>query len=61
MCSSEFRVRGSSQNGTNLLKTQKDGQATMPLKGQFCGEKFGMLTDKFDIKWMFNCPKIESA
>ena len=40
---------------------KQDGQATMRLKGQFSGERFGMLTDKFDIKWMFNCPKIESA
>jgi len=28
----------------------------MPLKEQFWGDKFGMLTDKFGIKWMFNCP-----
>jgi len=38
-------------------KLKQDGQATMPLKEQFWGDKFGMLTDKFGIKWMFNCPK----
>ena len=43
----------------NCLK--QDGQVTMELKEQFWGEKFGMLTDKFGIKWMFNCPKKESA
>lgn len=42
-------------------KLKQDGQATMPLKEQFWGDKFGMLTDKFGIKWMFNCPKKESA
>ena len=42
-------------------KLKQDGQAKMPLKEQFWGDKFGMLTDKFGIKWMFNCPKIESA
>jgi PhnB protein len=36
---------------------KQDGQATMTLKEQFLGDKFGMLTDKFGIKWMFNCPK----
>ena len=42
-------------------KLKQDGQATMPLKEQFWGDKFGMLADKFGIKWMFNCPKKESA
>ena len=37
-------------------KLKQDGQATMPLKGQFWGDKFVMLTNKFGIKWMFNCP-----
>ena len=40
---------------------KQDGQATMPLKKQFWGDQFGMLTDKFGINWMFNCPKKESA
>jgi PhnB protein len=43
----------------NCLK--QAGLVTMELKEQFWGEKFCMLTDKFGIKWMFNCPKIESA
>ena len=42
-------------------KLKQDGQATLPLKEQFWGDQFGMLTDKFGIKWMFNCPKKESA
>jgi PhnB protein len=33
----------------------------MSLKEQFWGEKFGMLTDKFGIKWMLNCQKKESG
>ena len=42
-------------------KLKQDGQAKMPLKEQIWGDKFGMLTDKFGINWMFNCPKKESA
>ena len=42
-------------------KLKQSGQATRPFKEQFWGDKFGMLTNKFGIKWMFNCPKKESA
>jgi PhnB protein len=31
------------------------GVATMPLKKQFWGATFGMLTDKFGVHWMINC------
>lgn len=31
------------------------GQVVMPLATQFWGARFGMLTDKFGIHWMFNC------
>ena len=30
-------------------------KVTMPLQDTFWGAKFGMLTDKFGINWMFNC------
>jgi PhnB protein len=33
----------------------KDGKVTMPLQDTFWGARFGMLTDKFGIQWMFNC------
>lgn len=29
-------------------------EVTMPLETTFWGAKFGMLTDKFGIRWMFN-------
>ena len=29
----------------------------MPLADQFWGARFGMLTDKFGLNWMFNCEK----
>jgi PhnB protein len=32
-----------------------DGQVTMPLQDTFWGAKFGMLTDAYGIRWMFNC------
>ena len=31
------------------------GQVTVPLHDEFWGAKFGMLTDAFGIRWMFNC------
>ncbi len=33
------------------------GKVTMPLQDTFWNATFGMLTDKFDINWMFNCNK----
>lgn len=32
----------------------QDGTVKMPLQKTFWAEKFGMLTDKFGIHWMFN-------
>jgi PhnB protein len=31
------------------------GKVEMPLADMFWGAYFGSLTDKFDVKWMFNC------
>ena len=31
------------------------GRVTMALQNTFWGARFGMLTDKFGIQWMFNC------
>jgi PhnB protein len=31
------------------------GKVTMPLADTFWGAKFGMLTDAFGVRWMFNC------
>ncbi len=33
----------------------KGGSITMPLQDTFWGAKFGMLTDAFGVRWMFNC------
>ena len=35
-------------------KLAAGGKVTMPLNDTFWGAKFGMLTDKFGINWMFN-------
>ncbi len=32
------------------------GKIGMPLKEMFWGGYYGMLTDKFGVRWMFNCP-----
>jgi PhnB protein len=31
------------------------GEITMPLQDTFWGARFGMLTDSYGIRWMFNC------
>ena len=36
-------------------KLSGGGQVTMPLQDTFWGAHFGMCTDKFGMKWMFNC------
>ncbi len=36
------------------------GTVIMPLADQFWNAKFGMLTDKFGINWMFNCDLTKS-
>lgn len=54
--------------GTNdIAKAEKDFDAmsegatiVMPMQETFWAERFGMLTDKFGINWMFNCDKPES-
>lgn len=33
------------------------GKVTMDLQDTFWGARFGMLTDKFGVNWMFNCDK----
>ena len=33
----------------------KGGKADMPLQAMFWGGYFGILVDKFGIRWMFNC------
>lgn len=35
----------------------EDGKITMPLQDTFWGARFGMLTDKFGVNWMFNFEK----
>ena len=36
-------------------KLAKDGSVIMPLEKTYWAEAFGMLTDKFGIRWMVNC------
>jgi len=40
---------------TLFNKMAEGGTVTMPLAEQFWGAKFGMVKDKFGIRWMFNC------
>lgn len=35
-------------------KMSDGGKVTMPMQETFWAERFGMLTDKFGINWMFN-------
>ncbi len=38
-------------------KLSEGGNITMPLQNTFWGARFGMFTDKFGVKWMFNHDK----
>lgn len=39
-----------------VFKAMSEGsKITMPLQDTFWGARFGMLTDKFGVNWMFNC------
>ncbi|MFL9482841.1 VOC family protein [Chitinophagaceae bacterium LWZ2-11] len=40
---------------TIFTKLSEGGAVTMPLEKQFWGAWFGQLTDRFGIRWMFNC------
>jgi PhnB protein len=42
---------------TMFDKLAEGGKITMPMQETFWAERFGMLTDKFGINWMFNCDK----
>ena len=37
-------------------KMAEGGKIEMELQNTFWKAKFGIITDKFGIKWMFNCP-----
>ncbi len=41
-------------------KMATGGTVLMPMQETFWAERFGMLTDKFGINWMFNVDKPES-
>jgi len=41
-------------------KLAEGGKITMELQDAFWGARFGMLTDKYGINWMFNC-QLEQA
>jgi PhnB protein len=36
-------------------KVARGGTVTMPLQDTFWGARFGTITDKFGINWMFSC------
>lgn len=36
-------------------KLSEGGTVTMPLEKTFWADAFGMLTDRFGVKWMINC------
>jgi len=43
------------------FEAMSDGaKIVMPIQETFWAERFGMLTDKFGINWMFNCDKPET-
>ena len=51
----DFEDAGEMQQRFDALSA--GGTVTMPLQDTFWGARFGMLKDKFNISWMFNCQK----
>jgi PhnB protein len=43
------------ETNTIFAQLAEGGNITMELQDTFWGAKFGMLTDKFGVSWMFNC------
>jgi PhnB protein len=41
---------------TLFTTLSEEGEVTMPLQDTFWNARFGMLTDKFGIRWMLNLP-----
>lgn len=50
-------VDDASQAEAMFAKIAEGGTVTMPIQETFWAERFGMVTDKFGINWMFNCEK----
>ncbi|GAC1396962.1 MAG: VOC family protein [Sediminibacterium sp.] len=48
---------GEEEINTFFSKLSAGGKIMDPLKPMFWGAIFGALTDKFGIRWMFNCDK----
>jgi PhnB protein len=45
----------------HVFESMSDGATiVMPMQETFWAERFGMLTDKFGINWMFSCDKPQS-
>ena len=63
-----FSLKGGNNMSINLepdTRTETDrlfrrlsdgGKVEMPLEEMFWGGYFGSLTDRFGVRWMFNCP-----
>ncbi len=41
--------------GRKFEALSQGGKVTMPLQDMFWGARFGMLTDAYGVRWMFNC------
>jgi len=54
-CSSEKEIN------EFFLRLSASGKIIDPLKEQFWGAIFGVLTDKFGIRWMFNYDKNQNV
>ncbi len=53
----QLNINLKSEEEQNRLFEQlsKGGEVTMPLEKTFWGARYGMLKDKFGIRWMLNC------
>ena len=52
---------GPEEQDRYFSKLGAGGEIRMPLQDTFWGARFGMLTDKFGVQWMFNYDKPHAA
>lgn len=52
-----FNCKSEDEIKTLFNKLADGGEIFMPVEVQFWGAWFGVVTDKYGVEWMLNCPK----
>lgn len=58
-CAVAIGIEGAANAERVFAVLSQGGTVTMPIRETSWAERFGMLTDRFGIKWMVNCDRAE--